>query len=639
MVVLFRLIIAFTFLGMITGCGHQSEESESGLKRGLNPALNDSLTKLDSLVRAMKGKDNQLALKYARKELALAGRMNTEEAYANAYLSMGSVYTHLSKDSSFIYNSKALKIAQKLNMEYVRNSALYNIALLYYYASDQKMALVYLDSVIRLADRIKDYSTVSNAYNTIGNIQIDLSDSVSARKMYDSSLSIARKHSLSRQAGIAIESLAVFEKDPVVGTLMGKQAIAFLKQKPGAEEAIAHALTNLGLLTANPDTAIMYYLEAIKVAKNINSLALQIAVCNNLAYSFLDKGDVGKADSCIAQIAIPLAEKSKNLDWLPTLYDTYADILITQNKIARAFEYERKALNAKAKADSQLAADHVRLLAALLDVKNKEAIIADDAIAMQKQEIHLQQMRFWLLLSVLIMVGFLSFLVWFRNKSRMKIQLEKIASARKIFEIEEQEKRKLAKDLHDTVGHLVQGLTAHIASIQLSDPEINKGIKGKLNELGDNIRRISHHMSTVIIEKSSLEELMTGLCEDFQSLTGLKIEYRIPSFTYVFSYELKLHQSRILQEMLTNAHKYATKANVTISFAIVDKNLLFLYTDDGPGFEKDKVAHRSLGIINITERVKLLDGTVKLQTSPGFGTTWEITMPLPINDKRNVEVV
>ena len=143
-------------------------------------------------------------------------------------------------------------------------------------------------------------------------------------------------------------------------------------------------------------------------------------------------------------------------------------------------------------------------------------------------------------------------------------------SARKIFEIEELEKRKLAKDLHDTVGHLVQGLTAHIASIELPDPEINKGIKGKLNELGDNIRRISHHMSTVIIEKSSFEELMTGLCEDFQSLTGLKIEYRIPSFTYVFSYELKLHQSRILQEMLTNANKYGLYLRTFISLAAKD---------------------------------------------------------------------
>jgi signal transduction histidine kinase len=132
---------------------------------------------------------------------------------------------------------------------------------------------------------------------------------------------------------------------------------------------------------------------------------------------------------------------------------------------------------------------------------------------------------------------------------------------------------------------------------------------------------------------------MTGLCEDFQSLTGLKIEYRIPSFTYVFSYELKLHQSRILQEMLTNANKYAPEANVSISFAIVEKELLFVYKDNGPGFEKDKVSHRALGIINITERVKLLDGTVRLQTSPGFGTTWEITIPLPINDKRNAEVV
>ena len=247
-------------------------------------------------------------------------------------------------------------------------------------------------------------------------------------------------------------------------------------------------------------------------------------------------------------------------------------------------------------------------------------------------------MKLLLVICLLIIIGSLFVIFWLKQHSRFKIQQEQIRSARKIIEIEEREKGRLARDLHDTIGHLVQGLSGHIASIQLPDQEINDQISGKLNDLGQNIRRISHQMSQVVIEKFSFNELITGLCEDVQSLTGLKLQYMIPAFTTPFSEELNMHVYRIVQELLTNANKHAGHADIRLTFALVEKKLLLFYKDNGPGFDSENENPRFFGLSIISERVKLLGGNAILISSPGNGTSWDISIPINYSYKQKQEV-
>jgi hypothetical protein len=102
MKILYRILFAIAIIGFVVGCHSRQERSD--LSNVPNPVLNDSLVRLDSLVGVMKGRDRQVALHYAYMGLALASRINTEQAFASAYLALGAAHTYSSKDSSFIYN-------------------------------------------------------------------------------------------------------------------------------------------------------------------------------------------------------------------------------------------------------------------------------------------------------------------------------------------------------------------------------------------------------------------------------------------------------------------------------------------------------------------------------------------------------
>jgi signal transduction histidine kinase len=110
--------------------------------------------------------------------------------------------------------------------------------------------------------------------------------------------------------------------------------------------------------------------------------------------------------------------------------------------------------------------------------------------------------------------------------------------------------------------------------------------------------------------------------------TGINIVYFIPDHLPDISREILIHICRIVQELLTNASKYAGNSKIRIDLAFTGENLLLLYKDDGPGFDRSIMTGEGIGLSSIYERITLLGGKAYLESSPGQGTKWEISTPL-----------
>jgi NarL family two-component system sensor histidine kinase LiaS len=102
----------------------------------------------------------------------------------------------------------------------------------------------------------------------------------------------------------------------------------------------------------------------------------------------------------------------------------------------------------------------------------------------------------------------------------------------------------------------------------------------------------------------------------------------MPEEPLVLNEELVLHAYRIVQELLTNAGKYAKESYVSIAFQKTPTELILNYNDNGPGFDSSLIEKKGMGLMNIFERAKLLNGSAKVTSSPGDGTSWEIKFPL-----------
>jgi len=272
--------------------------------------------------------------------------------------------------------------------------------------------------------------------------------------------------------------------------------------------------------------------------------------------------------------------------------------------------------------------DQVRLLAALLDLKSKELIIENEAREILVQRNRVQQTELWLAIALLLIAVsiFTTFVLQQRNRARL--QKEQIDSAKRIIEMDESEKGRTARELHDLTGQLVLGISGAIENIDMIDPEIREMIKDRIRELGLSIRQISHRMNRAMIEHFTFSEMITGLCADMQKLSQIKINLEIPDDFPDLPNDLILHFYRITQELLTNAGKYARKSEVKIKIFADNGKLALLYSDNGPGFAKEEKIKPSMGILNIFERAKLVGGQANLFTSPGKGTSWEIVFPM-----------
>lgn len=591
-------------------------------------ALKDSIKKLDSLVQNTMVTDPGLCTKYAQRAINYARELKSAEELIHGYKLMGQALYKNKNDSSFIYFNKALKLADSAKINSLKPFLLYNCAKLYRLAKFTDKAMNFLDSSIQSAKSEKDFNTMAGALNELGNIYSDNNNRDYGIKMYDSANKIAMRHSVNIQIGISLGNLARFENDPAKAFRMKKEAIRYLLKSKGAEEGIARIYNNIANHTTNQDTALYYYNEVLKLTRNKNLPAVEMGAYNNMVYSYLAKGNIAGAEECMVDHAIPIAQKLKNDDWMSTLYDTYADVLMRKGDFKAAVKWEKEAMVKKKEANQAQGSEQVRLLSVMLDLKSKEVTIQDNQKEILVQQNRLQKTRLGLTITIFMIIGFVFIILWLQQRNRVRLQVEQIQSAKRIIEMEENEKAKVARELHDITGQLVLGITGEIENLDLPDSKIKDEIKGKIKELGKSIRQISHRMNKAMLDNFTFEELIQGQCEDIQKVVGLKIQLQMPEEPIILNEEVVLHAYRIVQELLTNAGKYALDSYVSIIFQKSDTELIIQYNDNGPGFDSGLIEKKGMGLMNIFERAKLLNGSAKVMSSPGDGTSWEIKFPL-----------
>ena len=619
---IFQFLISIILISF-SGCDRSSRPVDQVHD---SSALHDSLNILDSMVNQYNTKDNPLAVAFAKRAVILSEKSNRAEMLVQSYVLLGNAFSQSAKDSSYIYYNKALIIASREKLEKQRSKLLRNIALLYYSAAENQMALLLLDSSLRIIKRHNDLSNLSSIYISMGTIKEEMKDVSGAELMYQKAFNISKSNSQYGQMGLALGNLARFEKNPTLVFRKQKEALHLFDRVVGNEEGKASVLINMGYDHSDPDSAIYYYRSALSLIKNSYLPEIEIASYNNMAYSFLEKGDIRNAISCLSDHAIPLALHEKNYDWLYTLYDSFAEILMQSGEYKEAALYQKKSLEAKIEADLKKSTNQLRLLSTLFDVRSKDREILI-------QQIQIRQAQLWLAISILAIILFISGIIWIAQRSRMKLQRQRIAAARRIIEMEENQKERTARELHDITGQFVLSITDQVDKTGFADNESREILKEKIENARQSLRLLSHKMNKVMVEQSGLDELLLGLCEDLHNLTGLMIDLELPGSAREYPQEVVLHSFRIVQELLMNAVKYASEGTVRIRIRLINNDLEIHYIDNGPGFEPGEVKGGGMGLMNIHERVKLLGGAEVLSTSPGNGTSWKIKLPLPGNQK------
>ncbi|MCL5027920.1 MAG: PAS domain S-box protein [Bacteroidetes bacterium] len=205
----------------------------------------------------------------------------------------------------------------------------------------------------------------------------------------------------------------------------------------------------------------------------------------------------------------------------------------------------------------------------------------------------------------------------------------------------EEEKIKIAREIHDELAQALTGLKIDLTFLQeMSEENIDKNqIKIKIKsmiELIDTtiktVRRISTELRPIILDKLGLIAAIEWLVEDIQKRTSIKFQCSLPKEVFTLDEKLSTALFRIFQESITNIlrHSFATKVN--ISMLIENYCLHLKIRDNGIGIEQENIDNiNSLGIFGMKERVRELKGSIKINGKKGMGTLVMIEIPLEKN--------
>jgi PAS domain S-box-containing protein len=200
----------------------------------------------------------------------------------------------------------------------------------------------------------------------------------------------------------------------------------------------------------------------------------------------------------------------------------------------------------------------------------------------------------------------------------------------------EQERSRVARELHDEIGGSLTALKMDTAWIQERLPAGESALDEKLaimrNMLDNTVaatRRISSDLRPMMLDDLGLVPAAEWLAHDFQRRTGINCELAIALPDIEVSDEQATAVFRILQESLTNIAKHANATQAEVTLDVEDETLVLTVRDNGRGFDTTGPrAPRSFGLVSMRERVYLLDGKVTIESSPRDGTIVEARVPL-----------
>lgn len=247
---------------------------------------------------------------------------------------------------------------------------------------------------------------------------------------------------------------------------------------------------------------------------------------------------------------------------------------------------------------------------------------------------------FWQTLWFRILIG-LVFVVtgpalYFRRVAKLQVEQERQRRfTEQLMESQENERRRIAAELHDGLGQqiLVIKNRAEMAQLTVVDQEqtahhLKEITQSAMSSISD-VRSITHDLRPVHLERFGLTDTLNALCEDVRQTTPLDFSYQIDDIDTMIPPDRQIHFYRVIQEGITNIQKHSKAGHASVFVQRTDAGIRALLWDDGIGFDiHAKRSFVGLGLSGIEERMQTLGGSFHFQSNPDDGTTLTLTIPV-----------
>ena len=602
--------------------------------------INNEIINLHKSFKKVVYTDFEKALFNAEKSVKKSNLIKNNDLLLTSYLNLSEIYLLQRKfnDSKTII-LKALKIANDLNYINIKCKLNINLGHIYTYEDKLNKALTVFENNLVIAKKNNLNKRTCDLYINLANLYRINKKSIKAINTYKKSITLSSK--------------ANYYK----GLAKAYNGLAYLKR------------------ATNIDSAFIYHKKALEIAKRTNNKYLESVISLNLGDLYLTQNQYNNGLKNLKQ-SEEVINKVKNYYLLHYLY------------LSKGIYYEKKHNNVKAIENYELAINkygkyidghqlmhsywlvsgvyehtndfekanfylnkHIELNDSLMNITRikefeqlrtkYEVEKKDNKIILLTKEKQLEKSKKNnIIIGASGVLAILLLLTYFlrnkiktqkivqKNRQKLFTQELKTKKALSLIEGQENERNRLAKELHDGLGGQLAGVKSIIQTISTDNIQektiiVNKHLSTSIKSL----RNISHDLSATFLKNKDFDVLIQQLIK--QSFENKTIQTEISIFPSQKINELseryKLNIYRVLQESFQNIIKHA-KANFVSVSILIDEEINMLIEDNGIGFNTN-IKTNGIGLQNIKDRIQSLNGTLHVDSELNKGTTLNINIP------------
>jgi two-component system NarL family sensor kinase len=256
----------------------------------------------------------------------------------------------------------------------------------------------------------------------------------------------------------------------------------------------------------------------------------------------------------------------------------------------------------------------------------------------------LQRNLFFALALALILIAVAIYLVYSNRLKTSRLlaeqqiqQLEKekeVLSLQSMLVAQEDERQRIARDLHDSIGALLSAAKLHITNIvaevqRLEELDFLKSTEAAIDRANQEIRRVAHDMMPGVLMKLGLTEGIEDFIDRLREASDLEVALNYDEIPERFDNKREVMIYRIVQELVNNTVKHAEAHQIIIDMRLKEDRFVLDYRDDGQGFDPARLEHaNSFGLSSLRSRINYLNGTMDLDSGAGKGVHFHFEIPL-----------
>lgn len=209
---------------------------------------------------------------------------------------------------------------------------------------------------------------------------------------------------------------------------------------------------------------------------------------------------------------------------------------------------------------------------------------------------------------------------------------------RRLVTVQEDERRRVSRELHDSVGQLLTALALTIKAARDAAPlpPVTDNRLGEVQKVADELSRVVHNLATRLrptsLDDVGLHDAIAQFLNAWSTRTGITVEYEAVGIETVrLGPDIETTIFRLVQEAMTNVARHAKANRVDVVISRQDSHVTVAVEDDGVGFDVDlALASDRLGLIGMRERAVLAGGKLDIESRPGGGTAVLASIPLQV---------